>query len=536
MPQSLLTSQQDAADISTLDTLPMMVLKGIAGQQGDAVPVMRSELSGAAGGAAIVGLGNIVGSILKFGSNYLLQVGFGAALYGLYSICFSMVQLTASLCNLGLSDTVIRYTAIYQRKRQIHSLAGLLMFCTCIAGLMGLLGGLCIFRFSTLVAILKHEPRLAPLLQLMAPLVPLLCLQSVWLGSLQGLKLFKWRALAERIIAPVILLALIVLFFWLRPGLFAVACAVMLSTLAGAGTCGYLLYRSVTISQRRRRSYEIQEWMSFAVFNFLTSVTEVLLESIDTLLLVVFVVTDIQIGHYNAAVKISDFIAMPLFSLNTMFAPTIAELHSQGEMRRLAMMYQIVNKWTILLSLPIFCIASLFAQPLLLLSGRSFLAAWPLLVISAVGSMINAGTGSVGYVLLMTGHQKISFINSLLSVLLNIVLGILLIPHYGAMGTAIGTTMTLLIINIIRYIQVRKLLHFQPYNWHILKPLGAGLFSVLFTGSLLFVCVHCNLLIHLLLIPVFMFSYVGCLFLFKSSPDDAIVLDAFRQKFLYRKA
>jgi hypothetical protein len=46
-------------------TLPMMVLKNIASQQGQPVPVMQSEVSGAAGAAAIVGIGNIGANILK---------------------------------------------------------------------------------------------------------------------------------------------------------------------------------------------------------------------------------------------------------------------------------------------------------------------------------------------------------------------------------------------------------------------------------------------------------------------------------------
>lgn len=526
---------EDGAHISEFDTIPMIVLKGIASQQGQEAPMMHSEISGAASGAAIVGIGNIVGSILKFGSNYLLQVGFGATLYGLYSICFSMVQLVASLCNLGLSDTMIRYAAIYQSRRQARSLNGLLVFCTAISIIMGIVGALCILCFSTIFAATKHEPELAPLMQIMSPLVPLLCLQTVWLGSLQGLKLFKWRVLAERLVVPSVLLLLVCIFFKCVPGLFTIALAAILSMVAGTITCGYFLYRFVASAKQRGRSYEVQEWLSFATFNFLTSVTEVVLESIDTLLLVALVVADTQIGQYNAAVKMSDFIAMPLFSLNTMFAPTIAELHSQGESKKLEAMYQVVNKWIIMLSFPIFCLVSIFSQSLLMLSGKSFFAAWPLLVISAIGSIINAATGSVGYVLLMTGHQKISFMNSLFSVSLNILLGLLLVPHYGAMGTAIGTTVTLLVINIIRYAQVRHLLKFQPYNWSVLKPLGAGCLSTVLTGCLLLLWWRSGLFVHLLLMPVFSASYITLLFLFKGSPEDAIVLGTFQRKFMRSK-
>ncbi len=526
----------ETSQITEYDTIPMMVLKDISSRKGEEIPVMQSEISGAAGGAVVVGLGNILGSILKFGSNYLLQVGFGATLYGLYSVCLSIVILVSSLCNLGLSDTTIRYTAIYRSKGQSSSLNGLLVFCTSIASITGLLGAFCVLLFSFLLANIKHEPTLAPLMQLMAPMVPLLCVQMVWFSALQGLKLFKWRVISERILTPIVLLVLALLFFFLSPNIFNIASATIISILTGVCVSAYFLYRVMAPSMRETsKRYEVREWISFATFNFLTSITEVILESIDTLLLVLLAVTDLRIGQYSAAVKISDFIAMPLFSLNTMFAPTIAELYSQGEKRKLGTMYQVVNKWTITLSLPLFFIASLFCRSLLQLSGASFVDAWPLLVVSAIGSMINAATGSVGYMLLMTGHQKVSFLNSLVSVVLNIVLGVLLIPKFGAMGTALGTTITLVLMNIIRIFEVRLLLELYPYNWDVLKPLGAACLSALLVGSSLQLFSTAALSIHLLLVPVYMISYIGFLFLFDVSPEDAIVLDALKKKFFLQR-
>ncbi len=522
--------------ITEYDTIPMMILKDISNRKGDEAPIMQSEISGAAGGAAVVGLGNILGSVLKFGCNYLLQVGFGATLYGLYSVCLSMIILVSSLCNLGLSDTTVRYTAIYWSKGQKSALNGLLIFSTLIASITGLLGALCILLFSSLLASIKQEPELAPLMQLMTPMVPLLCMQTVWFGALQGLKLFRWRVISERILAPTVLLLLALLFFFSSPSIFNIASATIISTLTGTCVSAYFLYRTIVSTLRKyTKKYEIREWMSFATFNFLTSVTEVILESIDTLLLVLLAVTDLQIGQYSAAIKISDFIAMPLFSLNTMFAPTIAELYSRGERQKLGIMYQVVNKWTITLSLPLFFVATLFCKSLLQLSGASFVGAWPLLVVSAIGSMVNAATGSVGYMLLMTGHQKVSFLNSILSVILNIILGVLLIPRFGAMGTALGTTITLVLMNIVRFFEVRFLLRLYPYNKDVLKPLGAACLSTLLVESSLHLVSDVSLLVRLCLIPVFVISYGWFLFLFRASPEDAIVLNTLKKKFLRKR-
>jgi O-antigen/teichoic acid export membrane protein len=527
------SSNLHAADY---DTIPMMVLKDLTSRQGDEVPVMQTEISGAAGGAAIVGIGNIVGSVLKFGSNYLLQVGFGAALYGLYSIALALIQLIASLCNLGLGDTTIRYTAIYQTRQQMRPLYGLIIFCSGLAGVMGIMGAVGLIVFAPTLAATKNEPRLVPLLGLMAPLIPLMSLQVVWFGSLQGLKLFKWRIISERIIIPVVLLVVIIVFFVFTPSLFIIASATIISVGLGTFAGSYWLYRSASLLVKGRRPrFEIREWIVFSLFNFLTSITEVVLESVDTLLLVVYAVDNSQVGQYNAAIKISDFIAMPLFSLTTMFAPTIAELHSKSEHVKLGIMYKVVNKWTITLSLPIFLVATLFSRTLLQLSGRSFVDAWPLLVVSAIGSLVNAATGSVGYILLMTGHQKWSFVNSVTSVALNVIFGAVLIPRYGAMGAALGTMSALILLNIIRYIQVRFILKMNPYAWDVFKPFGAGILAGAITGCLLLLLAKMSVFVHLLLIPVCLVCYFGFLMLFKVGPEDKVVIDALRQKILRTK-
>ena len=521
---------------SDYDTIPMMVLKDLTSRQGDVLPVMQSEISGAAGGAAIVGIGNIVGSVLKFGCNYLLQVGFGAALYGIYSIAFALIQLIASLCNLGLGDTTMRYTAIYQGKQQIRSLYGLIIFCSALAAVMGIMGAIGLIFFAPALAASKSEPRLVPLLELMVPLIPLMSLQVVWFGLLQGMKLFKWRVLAERVIMPVVLLIMVLVFFLFSPSLFTIALACLVSVAVGAFAGSYFLYRSVFLLVRGKKPrFKVREWVVFSTFNFLTSITEVILESIDTLLLVFYAVVNDQVGQYNAAIKISDFIAMPLFSLGTMFAPTIAELHSKGERAKLAIMYKVVNKWTITLSLPIFLVATLFSRTLLQLSGKTFIDAWPVLVISAVGSMVNAATGSFGYILVMTGYQKWSFANSITSVTLNIVFGALLIPHYGAMGAALGTMVTLILVSVLRYIQVRLLLKINPYAWDVLKPFGAGILGAGITGCLLLLLQKMSVFVQLLLIPVCLGCYIGFLVLFKVGPEDMVVVDALRKKILRAK-
>src|SRR5256714_2130084 len=179
----------DDPEFEKRSTFPMMVLKGISAQQGKPEPEMKSEVSGAAGAAGLVGLGNVLGSILKYGSAFFIQYGFGPGGFGLYTLCLSLVSLVSAIFNLGLDDAMVRYVAIYRGKQQTKSLRGLLLFCTTLAGLAGIAGAILLLYFTPSlvtywIALKQHQVanketlnRAISLLQVMAPIIPLMTMQ-----------------------------------------------------------------------------------------------------------------------------------------------------------------------------------------------------------------------------------------------------------------------------------------------------------------------------------------------------------------------
>jgi O-antigen/teichoic acid export membrane protein len=530
-------------DISAFEkeeTFSMMVLKGISKQQGQSTPVMQSEISGAASSAAIVGAGTIVGNVFKYGNNFMIQRAFGPGLYGLYILGYAIVTLVSSIFNLGLDDAMVRYTSIYRGKKQPQLLRGLAIFCTALVGVAGMLGAILVLYFTPYIATVRHSSQIVPILLIMIPIIPLTCMQVVWSAGLQGFKAFKWRVITQRLLIPGVLLVLLVPVLIFFHNITSVAIALLLSILFCTLVSLFFFFRQLTgFSRQTARRYELREWIGFATPNFLTSIIDTVLDSVDTVLLAFFAISNVAIGQYGAAIRIAIFISMPLQSFNTMFSPTIAELYSKGENQKLSAMFKIVTKWALTFSLPIFWIAVLFAEPLLGISGSGFAPAWPLLIALAIGNLINVGTGSVGYMLLMTGHQKITFLNSLVAIVFNIVLGVILIPRYGAMGVAIATGVALSIVNLMRLLQVYIFLKMTPFRWDTLKPIGAGLISAVLTGGFIYLLSLTNLTLHvsrlnlsieLALIPVFIALYVGLLAILRVSPEDQIVLDALRRK------
>ncbi len=506
-----------------------------------ATPVKQSEISGAANSAAIVGVGTIGSNLFKFGNNFLIQRGFGPGPYGLYTLSYAIVTLVSSICNLGLDDAMVRYTSVYRGKKQPKLLRGLAIFCSALVGVAGMLGALLVYSMLPAIVSVRHSFGIVPVLLIMMPIVPLLCMQGTWSAGLQGFKEFKWRVLTQRLLIPGVLLVLLIPVLVFFHNINSVAIALLVSIMFCTLVSFYFFFRKLTsISQQSARKYDLREWIGFAAPNLLTSIVETVLDAVDTVLLAIFAITNVAIGQYGAAIRIAIFVSMPLQIFNTMFSPTIAELYSKGEKQKLSAMFKIVTKWALTSSLPLFWIVVLFAKPLLGISGNGFVPAWPLLIALAIGNLINVATGSVGYMLVMTGHQKITFLNSLVAIVFNIVLGVILIPRYGALGVAIATGVALGVVNLMRLLQVYIFLKMTPFRWDTLKPIGAALLGALLTGILIYWLSLMNLTLHLLrlnlsielaLIPVFIALYVGLLAVFRISSEDQIILDTLRSKF-----
>ncbi len=338
----------DAAEFEKLSTVPMMVFTGLAIQQGKSKPEMQSEVSGVAGAAGLQSLGSTIGSILRYIGSFLIQYGFGPAGYGIYTLSLSLVSLISAVFNLGLDDASVRFVAIYRSKQQPKSLRGVLIFCTALAGTAGIIAALLLLYFAPILVAywinfkqhhvantdtLSHG---IALLQILAPAIPLTTMQVVWFAGLRGFKAFKWRVLSSSILQPtlmILLLGFVVLFFHTQDGIVAVAVAYLIGTLFNTVLSLYFLFREFSrFATPEPERYEVREWLTFASLNFLTTIVDTILDSIDTILLAVFGIADVAIGQYGAAMRLGGFIALPLSSINNVFAPTIAELHSKGEM------------------------------------------------------------------------------------------------------------------------------------------------------------------------------------------------------------
>lgn len=162
-----------------------------------------------------------------------------------------------------------------------------------------------------------------------------------------------------------------------------------------------------------------------------------------------------EIGVYSVVIKVAALTSITLMAINTIAAPKFSEFYSTGDMEGLKSVAQNSTKMIFYSSFPVILILTVFSESILRMFGKEFVVGTVALWILMFGQFINSITGSVGYILNMTG--KYILVNKIVffSCLLNFALNYFFIQIYGIIGAAIGTAISLSFANLMSLFFVR---------------------------------------------------------------------------------
>lgn len=440
--------------------------------------VYQPELSKIAKNAGISGIGEISFKVLGYITSIVITRTVGPAIFGIFILANIITNIGHIFSSLGLGEGLLRFVAFYKGREDIPRLKGMIIFSTKVVFLLSLFLTMVIFYSSDLIANrLFHNPEVGGALKILIISIPFLAIGGLWLNSIQSFQIIKYQVYIQKIYQPVIRLISLVIFFLLGLKLVGILLAGIISAFVGAIFAFYYLKKIFPIHRRLPVPvYEKRKIINFSMPLYFNQFLNLIILSIGFLMLGYFR-TSVEVGIYAAATKVAVLVALPLASFNTIFAPMISEFYSRNEMSKLEGLFKIVTKWIFVLSLPVFLLFILFAQPIMGIFGGGFVAGALVLIVLGGGELINAGVGSVGYILMMTGRSKIILLNSSILCALNILLNYMLIPRYGIIGAGIATGLSIALINILRLAEVYYFLKIHPYKLTFLKPCVAGFLS-----------------------------------------------------------
>jgi O-antigen/teichoic acid export membrane protein len=212
----------------------------------------------------------------------------------------------------------------------------------------------------------------------------------------------------------------------------------------------FFLWRKTRAIRVRIRPVSTAMIVAIALPLTLTDLTGMIVTSGDNFIVGVFR-SPIDVGIYGAASRLATLLSLPLFVMNGVVAPMIAELWTKGKKVELEV---VLRGATTLATIPSLAglLVFLFAGGRLMeiaFGAHRFGRGGILLVILAAGLVLDVAAGSCTFALIMTGHHKLVAVAAAITLVVTIV-GEIIGAHLGGMtGIAIASSGATVLQNLI---------------------------------------------------------------------------------------
>lgn len=409
----------------------------------------RELVRGAAGSFAL----NACARGLMLAASVLAARHLGPAAFGAYSAAVALALLLGVLAGLGLQTLLVRQVAAYGALGDWARLHGLLRGSgRTVAAASVLLAG------SAIAIAWIKAPAHAPTLAWALALVPMIALNGLRSGALRGLHRVVLAQVPECLVVPAGFVAALLAFESLGWPLSPASAAALraLATAAALVAGGWFLARSLPRPVRASAPrYEGRAWAASAGPLFFIGLLSVVNLQADVLLVAALRGPE-SAGVYQAAARGAELVAFSLLVANFALQPMISRLHALGDRAGLQRAATLTARMALGGALPLALVFAAFGGPILgAVFGAPFERGALSLAILCAGQAVSAALGSVDHLLNMTGHERDTLLGLALGAAVNIVLNLLLVPHWDIEGAALATAASLVLWNVALSCRVR---------------------------------------------------------------------------------
>ncbi|MFQ5518601.1 MAG: flippase [Mariprofundus sp.] len=405
----------------------------------------------------------------------LLARVLGPSGYGAYAFAIACAGFLVVPAVLGMNNLLVRHTAAYVQQSEWGLLRGMMGAANRMVLIASLMLAILAIIIMQGMAVAYLESGMLPPLVLAMLLLPILALASLRQAVLRGLHFAVRADLPELILKPLLFLLLLTMaYFMFRPAMDAVwAMALQCMAAAAAFAVGAWMLGRAIPSQLKTAVpvYHWREWMTEAWPLLLMGCLQVITNLSDMLILGVLKGAE-ETGVYAVAKNGAMLIAFVLAAVNAVLAPVISKLYTEGDMVRLQRVTTLSARMILLFSLFPALALIFFGDMFLQIFGPDFVEGETALTILCIAQIINATMGSVGLLLIMTGHAREALWGMAIGAIIALVLNLVLIPNLGGMGAAIASACSLAGWNIAMAVWVYRRLGIRPGAMAKLDDLG----------------------------------------------------------------
>jgi O-antigen/teichoic acid export membrane protein len=426
----------------------------------------------------------LVGMAFNLAGAYLFKIyaarNLGAEALGYFALGMSLVALFSLFANLGLPRAMVRYVPTYLAQQNWGALKSLIWIGSGVVTVLSVAIALVVFSARDVIADqIFHKPEMAPVMALMAFIIPLGVIGNLFDQIMVGFKRTATSKTISSFFTFPLSVALAVLLITLGYGLMGYIAATLLSLLAGVLLLGYFIWRALPMPARSVAASNAlpRAVISFSAFLLGMSIIDYASGNTDNIVLGLFLPAA-ALGIYSIATTTSGFVSILLVAVNAIFAPIIAETYALREHAILEELFQTLTRWMSALTIPVYLVVLVYAAELLSIFGADFTSGTNVLMLLATSEMINVATGSCGYMLLMSGHERPMLYTKVALAFLAPLSYFLLIPPLGIFGAALTSFVVTIVTNGLWVILIARYLKMSPYNLSFLRLIAPTLVTI----------------------------------------------------------
>lgn len=401
-----------------------------------------------------------LGAVAAFIMNLVLARVLGAEQSGYFFLGFTVIMFLGAVTRCGFDNVVLRHTAAaksegdWQAVRYVFMRGAAVTFVAsaCVATFLWLCAGF-------LASAVFNKPDFAPVLASIAPSVVSFALLWLIAQSLQGMGRVSAAIIAMNVAANIALI-IAVWFFGFRLGAQAALAYSVGSFLVLGGFL--MLWHLRTTGPIRPAAYRIslRSMVASAWPLWIVLLMTQLIQWTGQFVGGAYLPPE-EIAQLAVAQRTAMLVSFILMAVNMVVAPRFAALHAAGNMEGLRTMALTAVRLMALGAAPVVAVMLIFPGFLMGLFGEGFSGGTVLLQVLAVGQFVNVLTGSVGYLLSMSGHER-DLRNTLLIVApISVAITFILVPLYGALGAALSTALAVGAQNLLAVYWVKRRLGFN---------------------------------------------------------------------------
>lgn len=349
---------------------------------------------------------------------------------GKVSFVTAIISYFALLAQMGIPTYGVRYCAklrddVYRLSQAVHEIFLLNFILTVI--IYGILGVMLLFipQFQ--------EEKLLLIIMSLTMLFNVIGMEWLY-KALEQYTYITIRSIAFKFIA------LIATFMFVRQKQdYIVYGAITIFASSASNICNFINVRKF-ISWHPMKTYNFKRHLKPIIIFFGLTCAATVYVHLDTIMLG-FMKTDVDVGYYNAAVKIKGILVSIVTSLGVVLLPrSTYYLEKKLEEEFYKITYKALN-FVVLIAIPLMVYFMIFAEEgILFLSGDAYRGSiLPMQVIMPTLLFIGMSNVTGMQILVPLGKESVVLYSEIVGAIVDLILNFLLIPILASTGAAIGT-------------------------------------------------------------------------------------------------